>query len=340
VIVAAAACPAQAAAVVVAADAAAVAVAAADVEPEPENLSNIIMKTSIIPTLIAALSLASTTLAQETAAIPPKTFETPVEASDAFITAAKNGEQKAILEIFGDKHKDLIGTADPERDKELRAKVAAMAVERRRFRFNDENSVTMVIGAEAWPFPVPLVKSDKGWHFDSDTGIQEIIKRRIGENELTVIDAMNAYVEAQLAYAKQARDDSKVQQFARKFQSTPGKHDGLHWPADADKSAEPSPAGPEIKDGDSTYAGYHFKILTAQGEAAPAGKYDYLINGHFIGGCALIAWPAEYGKTGVMTFIVNLYGDVYEKDLETETSKIAAGITEFNPDNGWSTVED
>ena len=285
---------------------------------------------------IFALSLLSPVLAEEVAAIPPKTFETPVEASDAFITAAKNGEQKAILEIFGDKHKELIGTDDPERDKELRAKVAAMAIERRRFRDNDENSVTMVIGAEAWPFPVPIVKTDKGWQFDTDSGIQEIVKRRIGENELTVMDSMKAYLDAQRRYAAIPRDGTKVRQFARKFVSSAGKHDGLYWPAEAEKGEDPSPAGPEIKGPETSYAGYHFKILTAQGEAAPAAKFDYIINGHFIGGFALIAWPAEYGKTGVMTFIVNHYGDVYEKDLGPETSAIATKTEDYNPGDGWN----
>ena len=296
------------------------------------------MKPSFIPTLLAAITLVLPSFAQETSPIPPKTFETPVEASDAFIAAAKNGEQQAILEIFGDKHKDLIGTADPERDKELRSKVATMAVERRRFRENNENSVTMVIGAEAWPFPVPIVKTDKGWQFDSDTGIQEIVQRRIGENELTVIESMKAYLDAQRHYATAPRDGTKVRQFARKFQSSPGKQDGLHWPTDAAKGEEPSPAGPEIKDSATPYAGYHFKILTAQGEDAPAGKFDYIINGHFIGGFALIAWPAEYADTGVMTFMVNHYGDVYECDLGTETSKIAAEITEYNPTEDWIEV--
>jgi hypothetical protein len=297
------------------------------------------MKTSLHLTLLSVVCLSSFALAQESPApIPPKVFETPVEASDAFITAAKNGEQQAILEIFGDKHKALIGTDDPERDKELRANVAAMAVERRRFRSNDENSVTMVIGAEAWPFPVPLVKTDKGWHFDSDTGMEEIIKRRIGENELTVIDSMRAYVEAQSAYAAVPRDGGAVRQFARKFISSAGKHDGLYWPAAVENGEEPSPAGPDIKDSASSHAGYHFKILTAQGKAAPAGKYDYLINDHLIGGFALIAWPADYGNTGVMTFIVNHYGVVHQRDLGPDTAETAAAITEYNPDKKWKEV--
>ncbi len=297
------------------------------------------MKTSFITSpLCAVLSLSAFSHAQEATTIPPKIFETPVEASDAFIIAAKNGEQKTILEIFGDKHKELIGTADPERDKELRAKVAAMAIERRRFRDNDENSVTMVIGAEAWPFPVPIVKTEKGWHFDSDTGIGEIVKRRIGENELSAIATLRAYLDAQRAYAAVARDDSNVRQFAQSLQSSPGKKDGLHW-ATAE-GVTPSPAGPEIKDEKTPYAGYHFKILTAQGSAAPGGKYSYIINDHFIGGFAMIAWPAEYGKTGVMTLLVNHYGDVYEKDLGPETATLAAAISDYNPDETWAASED
>ncbi len=290
--------------------------------------------------LLAVLCFTADLFADETAAIPPKVFETPVEASDAFIAAAKAGEDKALLEIFGNKHKELIGTAEPERDKELRAKVAAMAVERRRFRFNDENSVTMVIGAEAWPFPVPIVKTEAGWQFDADSGIGEIVARRIGENELAAIASLRAYLDAQRLYAAVPRDGTAVRQFARRFQSSPGKKDGLHWAADVEKGEEPSPAGPEIKDSESPHDGYHFKILTAQGDAAPAGKFDYLINGHFIGGFALIAWPADYGKTGIMTFLVNHYGDIYEKDLGAETAKVAAGTSEYNPTDEWTLVED
>jgi hypothetical protein len=297
------------------------------------------MKTSILATFFTALSLVPSILAQDAAVpIPPKVFETPVEASDAFIAAAKNGEQQAILEIFGDKHKALIGTEDPERDKELRSKVAAMAIERRRFRENDENSVTMVIGAEAWPFPVPIVKTDKGWHFDSDTGIEEIIHRRIGENELSAIDSLRGYVAAQREYAAIPRDDSKVRQFAQLLQSSPGKKDGLHW--NTAEGETPSPAGPEIKDDKTPHNGYHFKILTSQGSSAPAGKYDYIINGHLIAGFAMVAWPSEYGKTGVMTLLVNHYGDIYEKDLGPETATLAAAISEYNPDDTWSESED
>jgi hypothetical protein len=285
------------------------------------------MKT--LASMLTTLSLFVCASAQETAPNPPKIFETPVEASDAFIAAAKSGDTAALLAVFGDKHKDLAGTAEPERDKELRAKVAAMAVERRRFRFNDENSVTMVVGAEAWSFPIPIVKTDKGWHFDTDTGMEEIVKRRIGENELTAIATLHTYLDAQRDYAAEPRDGTKVRQFARKFQSAPGRSDGLQWPADV-----------ELTESKNTDSGYHFKILTQQGEAAPAGKYDYVINGHYIGGFALIAWPAEYGKTGVMTFIVNHYGDVHERDLGPETATTVGAISEYNPTADWSPVGD
>ncbi|MES2438083.1 MAG: DUF2950 domain-containing protein [Verrucomicrobiota bacterium] len=286
---------------------------------------------------LSALFLSASSPAQEP--VPALTFETPIAASDAFIEATKNGETPALLEIFGDQYKDLIGTAEAERDRELRAKVAAMAVERRRFRFDDENTVTMVIGAEAWPFPIPIVKVGETWQFDTGKGIQEIVNRRVGENELSAMASMRAYFDAQTTYITESRDDSGVRKYAAKFTSAPGKMDGLHWPAVSGDNV-PSPAGPEIKDAATPHDGYHFKILTAQGDAAPGGKYDYLINGHLIGGFAMIAWPAEYRKTGVMTFIVNHYGDVYEADLGPETSKLATSVTEYNPDNTWELSED
>ena len=297
------------------------------------------MNTVQFSTFILSLALLLPTYAQEPAIIPPKLFESPVEASDAFINATKSGEQQEILAIFGDKHQELIGTNEPERDKELRAKVAAMAIERRRFRFNTENSVTMVIGAEAWPFPVPIVKSEKGWHFDSDIGIEEIVQRRIGENELSAIANVRAYLDAQRDYAAVPRDGTKVRQFARKFHSSPGKKDGLYWPVDLNKGESPSPAGPEIQSTETPHDGYHYKILSAQGEAAPGGKYDYIINGHFIGGFALIAWPSEYGKTGIMTFIINHYGILHECDLGPDTAKAAGAISEYNPTEAWIPTE-
>ena len=230
-----------------------------------------------------------------------RAFETPDEAAKAFVAALKTGENAPLVEIFGAKHRDLIGTVDAARDRELRGRLAKMAEDRQRLRVNEDGSVTMVVGYEAWPFPIPLVKTDAGWRFNTDAGFEEVLKRRIGENELTAIATLRAYVEAQRQYAAEPRDGTEVRQFAQKLQSSPGKKDGLYWPADASKGEQPSPGGPEIKDSKTPYAGYYFKILTAQGATAPGGKYSYIINGHLIGGFAMIAWPADYGKTGVMT---------------------------------------
>jgi hypothetical protein len=275
---------------------------------------------------------------EKPAAAAPRTFATPLAAADAFIEALKTGDTPPLLEIFGTEHKDAIGTADPERDRELRGRVAKMATERRRFRINDDESVTMVIGFEAWPFPIPLVKAENGWRFDTAAGIGEVVKRRIGENELSAIAALHAYVDAQRQYASAPRDGTEVRQFAQKLRSTEGKKDGLYW--QAKEGEEPSPAGPGIKDASTPHAGYHFKILTSQGAAAPAGKYNYVINGRLIAGFAMVAWPDEYGKSGVMTFVVNHYGDVYQKDLGSKTAALASAMSEFNPDTTWVKLSD
>jgi hypothetical protein len=295
------------------------------------------MKTIISSLVLAGLCVHQSFSAEEKpAAAGPRTFPTPIAAADAFIVAVKTGETPPLLEIFGSEHKDAIGTADPERDRELRARVAKMATERRRFRINDDESVTMVIGFAAWPFPIPLVKTEGGWGFDTAAGVGEVMKRRIGENELSAIATLRAYVDAQREYASEPRDGTEVRQFAAKLRSTEGKKDGLYWAAK--EGEEPSPAGPGITDTSKPHAGYHFKILTTQGAAAPAGKYSYLINGSLIGGFAMVAWPDEYGKSGVMTLVVNHYGDVYQKDLGPKSAALASAISEYNPDKSWTKV--
>jgi hypothetical protein len=295
------------------------------------------MKTIISSLLLAGMCLSGAFSAEEkTTAATARTFPNPIAAADAFVDALKSGETAPLLEIFGSEHKDAIGTADPERDREFRARVAKMATERRRFRINDDGSVTMVVGFAAWPFPIPLVKGDSVWTFDTAAGVDELLKRRIGENELSTIATLRAYVGAQRQYASEPRDGTEVRQFATKLRSTVGKKDGLYWAA---KDGEaPSPAGDGITDTSTPHAGYHFKILTAQGAAAPAGKYNYLINGRLIGGFAMVAWPDEYGKSGVMTFVVNHYGDVYQKDLGQKSTTLASAISEYNPDKSWTKV--
>jgi hypothetical protein len=314
--------------------------AAGDADNHETQPIQLIMKTLLISLILTVACLPCLVRAEETPAPAQRVFETPVEAAKALVAAAQTGENAPLLEIFGTKHRDLIGTADAARDRELRARLAKMAEERQRLRVNDDESVTMVVGDEAWPFPIPLVKTDAGWRFDTDAGIEEVVNRRIGENELTAIATLRAYVDAQRQYAAEPRDGTEVRQFAQKVQSSPDKKDGLYWPTDATKGEEPSPAGPEIKDSKTPYAGYYFKILTAQGAAAPAGNYSYIINGRLIGGFAMIAWPIDYGKTGVMTLLVNHYGDVYQKDLGPKTATLAAAISDYNPDKTWSKVAD
>jgi hypothetical protein len=197
------------------------------------------------------------------------------------------------------------------------------------------------------------VKINGQWFFDTEAGVNELLNRRIGRNELDVLDTMRAFVDAQREFASKDRNGSGVLQYARRLASTPGKKDGLYWPADTD--GEESPMGPFVADaqeegykvqvdGQSTtrvpFHGYYFKILTAQGSHAPGGKYNYIINGNMIGGFALVAWPADYGSSGIMTFIVNQQGRVYQKDLGPQTSQIAAAMTEYDPGPGWSLSHD
>src|SRR5436190_9278332 len=222
------------------------------------------MKTFLISLIVAVACLQHAFSAEEKGALTQRAFERPEAAADAFVAALKTGENAPLIEIFGTKHKDLVGTVDAARDKELRGRVAKMAADRRHFTTNDDGSVTMVVGYEAWPFPIPLVKTDAGWQFNTDAGIEELLKRRIGENELTAIAALRAYVNAQRQYAAEPRDGTEVRQFAQKLQSSPGKKDGLYWLADASKGEPTSPGGPEIKDSKTPYSGYYFKILTAQ----------------------------------------------------------------------------
>ena len=296
------------------------------------------MKTFIHTLILSAICLQHAICAEPAPVTKARVFETQQAATDALIAATKTGGDEPLIAIFGSEHKELMGTVDTARDKELRAKFSKMATERCVFRSNENGSVSLIVGFEAWQFPFPLVKSDAGWTFDTDAGMDELINRRVGENELTAINTLHAYVDAQRTYAAVPRDGTEVRQFATKLVSSPGKKDGLHW--DSGKDEEASPAGPEIKDSKTPHAGYLFKILTAQGAEAPGGKYDYIINGRLIAGFAMVAWPADYGSTGVMTLIVNHYGEVYQKDLGEKTPDLAAAMSKYNPDKSWTKAEE
>jgi hypothetical protein len=218
---------------------------------------------------------------------------------------------------------------------------------------NSDANVTLEIGADGWPFPIPLVKQDGQWFFDTAAGKEEILARRIGMNELGAINVCNAYVEAQREYAGQDRLGDGVLAYAQFLRSAPGTHDGLFWPTNQ-PGEELSPLGPLVaqarvegyqrtakmlNDELAPYHGYYFKILTRQGKHAPGGKYNYIINGRMIAGFALVAWPDEWGDTGVMTFIVNQQGKVFQKNLGPQTAKIARAITTYDPDDTWTPVK-
>jgi len=287
-----------------------------------------------IATALAVFSLTAT--AQQV-------FSTPEAAVDALVAAAKADDEAAIARIFGPKSAGIYGSVDKARDRAIRSGFAAAASEYRVLRENADGSLTSVVGYQAWPLPIPLVKSGTGWRFDIEAGANELVNRRIGANEFEAIAMSHAFVDAQRAYAAQSRDGSGVRAFARKLVSTGGQKNGLYWAASTGEGASPFAqmiGEPGAGDAPMLRNGYRYRTLTAQGASAPGGAYSYVINGRMLAGFALIAYPADYGKTGIMTFIVNHYGDVYEKDLGPGTAARAAKIAAYAPDATWNRVDD
>jgi hypothetical protein len=228
-----------------------------------------------------------------------------------------------------------------------RAKILAAMQALRLFQSPTPERRVLVIGVEAWPMPIPLVRTGDRWRFATEEGADEIVNRRVGGNERSAIHVLRAYVDAQREYAAKDRDGDGVLQYAQKLASAAGKHDGLYWRADATKGEEESPFGPLIAASaaylkghaaDDAYRGYHFRILSRQGKDAPGGAYSYVINGRMIAGFAMVAYPAEWGTSGVMTFIVSHNGKVYQKDLGKNSADIAAKMTTFDPGAGWKEV--
>jgi hypothetical protein len=281
-----------------------------------------------------------------TAAQAARTFASPEEAVKTLIDTVKAGNLDALLAIFGKEGQDLIASSDPATAR-MNQQVFTAAV-REQWRLEDDgaNRKTLVIGNEEWPFPVPLVKDANAWRFDTAAGKEEVLARRIGRNELSAIDTSRAYVTAQQRYAQQGHDGKAAGLFAAKFQSDPGKQNGLYWPAARGQkrsplgdlvgqaAAEGRPVGGD-RPQPSPFHGYYFKILTSQGAAAPGGAKSYIVKGEMSGGFALVAWPAEYNATGIMTFVVGQDGIVREKDLGPSTDATARKMTVYNPDSSW-----
>jgi len=281
--------------------------------------------------------------------IPAATYDSPEAAAKALLDALAKDDHQALITVLGNKYQDQLFIGEAEREKAQFSDVANRAKEAMQLRKDDDNTRIMVIGKNAWPMPIPIKHVDKGWQFDTATGIDEILARRVGADELAAIDVLKAYVGAQVAYASDYRDGSDVEKYAQKIVSTPGRQDGLYWPAK--EGEEQSPFGPFVaelpaymqdrdlqKQGKEPYMGYYFRILTRQGENAPGGRYDYIINGNMIAGFGMIATPAEYGETGIMTFVVNHQGKIFEKDLGDDTALAAAAIQDYNPDTSWKLV--
>ena len=276
----------------------------------------------------------------------PMQFETPEAASEALVTALKNNDQGAMTALFGAKYADRLLTKVPADAREGRERLYQATQEGLTLRKDKEDRVVLVIGQKAWPFPIPLVRGGTGWYFNTAEGLEEIVNRRIGANELQTIAVCRDYLEAQREYAGKIRDKSGVRKFAQRIVSSPGKQDGLYWDPTV-AGGEESPFGPRMaeflggrrKMGDP-YHGYYFRILTRQGSRAPGGQYNYVINGNMIAGFALVAFPAEYGKTGIMTFLVSHHGKVFQKNLGPETRKIAGRMKAYNPDATWAEVKE
>jgi hypothetical protein len=287
-----------------------------------------------------ALPLAATAAQQQT-------FATPEAAVAALMAAFKANSDEAMVAIFGEQYKALVIQQDRAASSATRAKIFAAMQTMHVLREPSPDRRVLLIGAEAWPVPIPIVRTGDRWRFASELGEDEIINRRVGANERSAMQVLRAYIDAQHAYATRDRDGDGVLQYARKLGSAPGKQDGLYWPADAATGEEMSPFGPLIaesaayleghKAGDA-YRGYHFRILTRQGKHAAGGAYDYLINGRMVAGFAMVAYPAEYGLGGVMSFIVNQNGKVFQKDLGKDSTAIGARMSAFDPGAGWTPV--
>jgi Protein of unknown function (DUF2950) len=294
--------------------------------------------------LILLVSVAAALLACSRP-VPQKDFASPEEAAQALVTAAKAEDTRALLAVLGADAEPVINSGDPVRDRHARDRFLQAYEAGHVFDSTTEGTATLQVGADKWPFPFPLQQHGNRWSFDSSAGADEIINRRVGENELDAIQACLAFVDAEREYYSRNPQGEPLLQYAQKLASSEGHKDGLYWPTTGDEL--PSPLGEQFARARSEgyfeqgvtagkgYRGYIYRLLTAQGPSAAGGAYDYLVKGKMLGGFALIAFPVEYGNSGVMSFIVNHDGVVYSKDLGPETAKAAGAIAAFDPDSSW-----
>jgi hypothetical protein len=297
-------------------------------------------KASLAPLCAALLCWSVPSIAQER-------FKTPEAAVDALVAAAKTGNTKAIVRVLGPQGKAIVSSGDPVADKNTREKFVAAYDAKHDIEREGDGTQTLIIGDDNFPFPIPLINKEGKWQFDSQAGSDEILRRRIGRNELAAIQVSLAYVQAQNEYASLDPGGLGEHVYAQRIVSRRGKKDGLYWPTAAGET--PSPLGELAAQASAEgykagakpipYHGYYYRILKRQGPGAPGGAYNYLVKGKMIGGFALLAYPAEYGNSGIMTFMVNQDGTVYQKDLGPRTAKLARRTDSFSPDQTWTKAE-
>lgn len=279
---------------------------------------------------VGALCIASSAAAQQS-------YPSAQAAADAFVDAIATNDVDTLNKVLGAGWRDFVPTHEVYRS-DINRFLAASAKSRKLINLSDDTAM-LEVGGEGWTLPIPIVKGNEGWHFDPAAGKEGMQIRRIGRNERGAMQAALAYYDAQKDYARTDRDGDGVLQYAQKFVSSTGKHDGLYWPTES--GAPQSPLGPliaDLKPGEG-YHGYRYKILTSQGPKAPGGAYDYIIRGRMAGGFALIAWPLKYGETGVMSFMVSHDGKLYEKNLGPGSAAAAQGVKRFNPDETWKALD-
>lgn len=302
-------------------------------------------------TLLALYFIALLSFSASTSAADQKTFDTPSAAVKALVKAAEDGNQEEMVAVLGDDGKDLVYSGDAVQDKAgMESFVKAYKTKHSITKQNDQTRI-LKVGANDWQMPIPMVNDGGKWRFDTAAGKQELLYRRIGHNELGAIAACRGFIDAQKDYAEVGHDGLPAGIYAQKLMSSPGQRDGLYWETAEDEPA--SPAGPLLADASAEgynsqalggkaqpYHGYFYRILKAQGPAARGGAESYLVDGQLTQGVALIAFPAQYRVSGVMTFIINHNGVVYQKDLGAKTAEVAAAIAEYNPDKTWEKVTD
>jgi hypothetical protein len=300
-----------------------------------------------ISVLACSLMLASTAIAATSST--QQIFPSAAAAAKALVAAAHIDDMAALSSILGGDAKEVLSSGDPVADNNARDSFVAKYGQMHRFAYDDQGRVILYLGADNWPFPIPLVKKSDGWVFDTPAGKKELLYRRIGRNELFTIDVLEDLAEAQQEYASEIRDNGGVKQFAQKIQSDAGKHDGLYWKVSSGE--EESPIGPLIADATGEgyktatgspipFHGYYYKILTRQGANAPGGAKEYIDGGKMTKGFAFLAYPATYRASGVMTFMINQDGVIVQKDLGADTAKAASEMTEYNPDKTWDEVNE